>query len=60
MVSQNRPVEPHLSPEAKTLRRELSEQFDRAAHTPEESLRHARELRDELKRQGRWLPTGVR
>lgn len=56
MASKKRPVEPHLTSEAKALQRKLSEEFDRAAQTPEESLEHARALVEELKRTGRYLP----
>ncbi len=56
MDDDHQPTEPHLTPEAYALRRRLSEQFDRAAHTFEESLEHARALIEELKRDPRYKP----
>lgn len=56
MDKDQQPVEPHMTPEARALRRRLSESFDRAASTPEESLEHARALLEDLKRDPRYEP----
>lgn len=56
MEQDQHPVEPHLTPEAIERRRRLGEQFDRAAHSFEESLEHARAMLEELKRDPRYQP----
>lgn len=49
-------IGPHLTPEARTRRRRLGKQFDRAASTIAESAEHAQAMLEELKRDPRYQP----